>query len=494
MELNTFERIIYIFSPRAALQRARDRVAFNYLQRSFKPYEAAGTGRRFRNWNPGKEDSEKTVALSLNMLRNRSRDLVRNNPYATRGIGSIVSNTIGTGIIAKSPNENIDKVWKSWAETSVCDHSGHSNFYGLQSLVLRSIVENGDVIIRRVWSKDKKLSIPLQLQVLEGDFIDESRSETTGNGDTRYGIKYDKSGKVAGYWLFESHPGSNYPTIRGKYQSVFVPAEDIIHVFRKERAGQVRGTPWLAPVILKLRDLDEYEDAQLVRQKIAACFTGFLTTNEGPNIQSSTEEQKPMSEKFQPGQWEVLPPGFDIKFASPPGVGNDYDMYLRRTLTSIAAGLGITYEALTSDLSNVNFSSGRMGWLEYQRSIEDWRWRMLIPGFCEKVWLWFMEAAIIKGAVKPSDWPSLPEWTPPRREMIDPSKEIDAMKNAIRSGLATLSDSVRQLGYDPKTHFLEMSEDNKLIDSLGLVLDTDPRKMSQGGQAQTQNNDLNNNA
>ena len=149
----------------------------------------------------------------------------------------------------------------------------------------------------------------------------------------------------------------------------------------------------------------------------------------------------------------------------------------------IAAGFGITYEALTGDLNNTSFSSGRMGWLEFNRNIETWRWHMMVPQFLNPVWKWFVQSASASGTRMEG---IIAQWTPPRRELIDPSKEINATIDAVRGGVMSLSEAIRENGYDPEEVMLEMQQDNEQIDKLGLVLDSDPRKITGAGQLQSE--------
>jgi lambda family phage portal protein len=207
------------------------------------------------------------------------------------------------------------------------------------------------------------------------------------------GIEYDAFGKPVAYYLFEQHPGSAMSKLGERYKTIRVPAEDIIHAYDVLRPGQTDGVPWGHPVLMRLRDYEDYEDAQLLRQKIAACFTGFIYDTEAPINETTTSsaDSKPMSEKFEPGAWEVLPPGKDIKFTVPPGVGADFEPYTTRVLQGIAAGIGCTYEQLTQDYSRVNFSSARMSFQQFFADVDDWRWNMFIPMVNGRVWEWWLE-------------------------------------------------------------------------------------------------------
>lgn len=485
---NFLDRLISYFSPKAGAQRSQYRnVQKVFDNMSTRRYEGASKGRRTGGWIASSTGPNTEILGGLITLRNRSRDLVRNNPYAARAVQAIASNVVGHGIIPQvsQKNKKILQLWKSWGDETACSFDGMQNFYGIQNQCMREIVESGEVLVRRIFTKKSDGLIPLQLQVLESDHLDSSKNEKLKNGEIRNGIEFDSRGRRVAYWLFEEHPGETNIINRSMW-SIRVSASEILHLFRQDRAGQVRGAPWGAPIIIKLRDFDEYEDAQLVRQKISACFAGFVSDSEAPLDNATTGS---IDEKIEPGLFHILPPGKKIDFANPPTVGADYEPYARISLRAIATGYGVTYECLTQDYSNVNFSSGRMGWIEFQRNIDQWRWLMLIPNFCEKVWEWFVEAAQLANLIRSDRMPDKAGWTPPKREMIDPTKETDADLKAVRSGFKTLSEVIREQGNDPDTHFEEIKENNDKIEKYRLKLDSDPRNMTSDGAFQ---NPLNN--
>jgi lambda family phage portal protein len=486
---NWIDKTVSYFSPRAAAERKRARLMEKIIEHSLRKYDGASHGKRTQGWRASSTSANSENLSALHTLRDRSRDLTRNNPYAASALQTIVVNTIGTGIVCqpKPMRQNnrgeaqraqrLLELWKSWAESTDCDADGVLDFYGLQSLIMRTTVESGECLVRKRRSRlTDGLTAPVQLQVLEPDFLDTLKSEELSGGRRIVqGIEFDASGRREAYWLFREHPGEVH-SFRS-IESVRVPASEVIHFFNPLRAGQVRAVSWFAPVMIRMKDFDEYEDAQLVRQKIAACFSAFIEDIEMPLDGSSHIDQLEM---IEPGRIETLPPGKRISFANPPGV-TGYSEYSRNMLHAIARGLGISYEALTGDLSQVNFSSARLGFLEFQRNIEQWRWNLLIPRLCNPVWAWFLEAADILGF--PADGVKA-TWTPPRREMIDPTREVPATINAIRGGLLTLSEAIREQGFDPKEHLEEMKLDNDRVDELGLILDSDPRKVMRAGTIQ----------
>lgn len=484
--MNFIDKTIAYFSPSAGAKRAASRLALE----TARHYEAAARSRRTNDWKATGADANTELQGALPTLRNRSREQVRNNVYARRTVQGLTNNIIGTGIrptpmdVSKAAEKRIMSLWKQWAGKKRCDFDGLLSFYGIQKLVIRTVVISGECLVIRRRSNDTLL--PLQLQVLEPDFIDTTKSSVSENGNYIYqGVEFTKEGRKVGYWLFKQHPGSNR---KSSLTSDFVKAEDVAHVFAIERPGQFRGIPWLSASMIRMKDFDDYEDAELVRQKIAACFSVFITDSNPDAIKTSDDID--VASRVEPGIIEILPPGKTVSFASPPTT-NGYESYSRKILQGIAAGTGITYEAMTGDLSNVNFSSGRMGWIEFQRNIQDWQDDMIIPLLCDTVWQWFLEAGEVSAKLK-TDIEAM--WTPPRREMIDPVKETNAMALQVRNGFISYQEALRQLGYDPEDTLAEIAAFNKILDDLGVILDSDPRvdKAKSQNSASSNNNNTEN--
>lgn len=177
---------------------------------------------------------------------------------------------------------------------------------------------------------------------------------------------------------------------------------------------------------------------------------------------------------------EYLEPGQEVSFASPAHAGG-YAEYMRMQLHAVAAGLGLTYELLTGDLSQVNYSSIRAGLIEFRRRMEALQWQLLVPGLCRPVWRQFVAAAQAAGRLPPGEIEA--EWTAPRFEAVDPLKDIQADILAVRAGVMTLKEAIARQGYEPAQVLAEIAAVNAELDSFGLVLDTDPRRSTRNGQA-----------
>lgn len=477
-QANALDNVISFFNPQAGAKRARARLALDQA----RSYEGAQGGRRNQNWQTPSTSADAALGPSLERLRNRSRDLTRNNPFAARAVQVLVNNTVGGGVLgqcksrSKTREQRWNAAWENWAKTpSLCDYDNRADFWGLQALVFRTVVESGECLIRK--RIDPTAEFPLKLQVLEPDFIDDATKDglTEDGGYIRQGIEYNVRDQRVAYHLHRQHPGDRITALH-KYETVRVPADEIIAVFRRDRPGQGRGVPWGASVISRLRDFDDFSDAQLLKQKISACFTGFVIDSESQD----TGGTPPLAESLEPGSIEILPAGKDVRFASPPSVG-EFDQFSRAMLLQIAAGYGITYEALTSDLSNANYSSARMGHLEFSRNVDCWQKQILVAQMLGPIWNWFKQSAEIIGD-DPMDVRM--QWTPARRELIDPQKEVGAIIEAVRGGLMSLSEAIRRSGYEPGEVMAEIARDAAMLDELGLILDTDPRNVTAAGMLQ----------
>jgi len=486
LRLSWIDRAVGYFAPRAGLNRFRSRVATQLLARH---YEGASIGRRTQGWNRSAGDANAVTWPALSKLRESARDLVRNNGYAESALTTIGDHVVGWGIVAKpsKPNKQASDLWKAWAETTACDSDQRNDFYGLQKLIMRTVVESGEVLVRRrIRRPEDGLPIPVQLQVLDPDYLDTQKTEIGANGrQIINGVEFDALGRRAAYWMFQDHPGAITP-FSNAGASRAIPAESVLHIYKQSRPGQVRGPSWFAPVLLRFKDFDEYEDATLMKQKIAACLAVITSSQDGLGAPLGTADdtQTPEWDSLEPGMIKRIAAGDAITVVDPPSVG-EYADYAKTSLRAIATGLGVTYEDLTGDYAGMPFSAARMSRLRHWARVEDWRWRTLIPQFCDPAWRWAMEVAQVMGL------PEVPvaEWTAPPAPMIDPVNEGLAYQRNIRTGLQSLPEVLRERGMDPVAVMSEFAASNRLLDELGIVLDSDPRMTTQQGLPREQTKD-----
>ncbi len=480
--------------------RSLMRAAFTAPLRALTGYEAAANTRRTQGWNPANEGINALVAGGGDALRSRSRDMVRRNAWASNAVESFVGNSVGTGIKpqAKHPDpavkRRLQELWLRW--TDEADAAGLTDFYGLQALVCRSTIEGGECLVRiRERRPEDELTVPLQLQLLEAEHLPSSKNDNLPNGNViRAGIEFDKLARRVAYHLYREHPGEKLLFFNAG-ETTRVPAESVLHIYKPLRPGQHRGQPWLTQVLVKLHELDQYDDAELVRKKLAAMFAAFITENnpEDPVIGSKPGEGEtdasgaPLA-GIEPGSMVKLLPGEDVKFTEPGDVGGMYTEFMRVQLRAIAAGLGITYEQLTGDLERVNYSSIRAGLLEFRRRCEQFQHQVMVFQFCRPVWRAWIEAAVVAGAIDARDYARRPEayldveWRPPSWAWVDPLKDMNAEVVAVRAGFKPRSAVINEMGYDEEDVDRQVAADNSRSDSLGLTFDSDPRKTTGNGQ------------
>ncbi|WP_394540171.1 phage portal protein [Lysobacter enzymogenes] len=466
-------------------------------------HEVAGHGRRSMAWQPSNPSAVAALLATGDALRVRSRDLVRRNAWANAAIEAFVANAVGTGIKPQSliadtgQREALQALWRDFVDEA--DAAGLTDLYGLQALACRALVEGGECLVRlRPRRPEDGLAVPLQLQVLEPEHLPIALNREEPNGNLiRAGIEFDRLGRRVAYHLYLSHPqdGAMAPMTRhGGLDTIRVPASEVLHIFRPLRPGQIRGEPWLARALVKLNELDQYDDAELVRKKTAAMFAGFIT-RDGPDDplpgDAPPDEHGNAPLGLEPGSLQILEPGENVAFAQPADVGASYEAFLRSQFRAVAAAMGVTYEQLTGDLTGVNYSSIRAGLLEFRRRCEQVQHSVLVYQMCRPIWAAFVDAAVLADAIELPGYRRRKrqyracKWVPQGWNWVDPEKEFNAMILAIRAGLLSRAEAIASSGYDAETIDREIAADAERADRLGLVFDTDPRRVARNGAFQS---------
>lgn len=488
--MNALDRLISAVAPRAGARRLAARLQLDQLRR----YDGAARGRRTENWSTRRTSADAASAVGFADMRDRARDLVRNNPYARRIITLWETALIGQGwsFKAKAGRRNggtrgqrATDEFRAWAmDPRQCDYEGLLNFDGMVAKAVRSWKETGEVLIRMRMADAARmqrlgLRIPLQLQLLEADWISEEQdginaAGTPDGGWTKRGIEYDVTGTRINYWLYNNHPGESMLRVVNPTANR-VPAEQIIHLFSPDRPGMSRGVTCVTPVMITLRDLDDYMDAQLLKQKISACMTGIIV-----DVDGASDQKSDVSDRLEPGAMMRLGPGQDIRFSSPPNVG-ELNQIMRTYLLRTAIGCNVPYELLTGDFQGTNFSAGRLGWQSFNKQTVCEQWQLLAPTLFNRVADWWFRAASLAGI--PTDGLTA-DWTPPPPQAYDPAADTKAIIQKMRSGLLPPQEAIRMEGLEPEDVIALYVEWNRLLDAGKLVLDTDPRKVSAAGLTQ----------
>jgi lambda family phage portal protein len=453
---NVIDRLVGYLSPGRGIKRLLERQALT------RAYEGAS---QRDGWRPRRSGASANTdhAADAASLRARSRSLVQNVPYIRRGLDSLVANIIGTGITPRSLSPSaaqIDKLWNEWAQ--VADADGRLDLYGLQAAAHRAMEQDGEVLIRlRPRRAEDGLPVPLQLQLLEIDWIDNSKNGGHNANTIVNGIEYSPLGRIVAYWLWDQHPGELTQARRSRSSSYPVPAERIVHLFNPERPGQGRGFPRLAPVIARVRDLQLYEDAELQRKNMEARLSVLASGDASSMSMTESQDQNTVRAtgelgSLSSGSVVQVPSGLNLTVVEPK-VAPGYVEYLKFNLHLVAAGMGVTYEMLTGDVSDTSFSSARVGLLEFRRGAEQLQWLTIIPRLCAPVWRAFIDAAVLGGALRTADYAV--DWSTPKWDYVNPEQDVKADLAEISGGLASFSEKLRRRGYKPDLVFTELKAD-----------------------------------
>lgn len=462
-------------------------------------FDAALSHRRLRGFRPARAHVNTLLASAGPEMTSRGRWLVRNNGYAANAVESWAANAVGDGIkpnsqvTTASRKRALQQLFLDW--TDEADAEGLTDFYGLQRRAAREVFVAGEVFLRfRARRPADGLSVPFQIQMLPSEMLPMDKNELlAGGAEIRQGIEFDQIGRRVAYHFYKRHPGDM--TLRGiaAGETVRVPAEDVVHILDPVEAGQLRGVSRFSAAIVKLFLLDQYDDAELDRKKVAALYALFVTTEAPEGGPVETEEDEADLE-LSPGMITRLAPGEDVKPSDPADSGATYEPFQYRTLLQIAAALGIPYGYLSGDSAKGNFSNSRLVLMEFRRRVQAFQHSVLVFQMCRAVWARFMDTAVLSGAI------SLPgyerrrreylrcNWLPTRWDWVDPQKDIRAEVEQIDAGLKSRSQAISERGYDAAQLDEEIAADRKREKRLGLEFKRPgaPASSASGGEREAE--------
>jgi len=477
------DKVIGIVNPQAGYRRAAFRRATGFVSGfrnriSAGSYRGAEKSRLRADWMPGAGSPDQDILPELQDLRDRSRDLNRNDGTATGITNTIVVNDIGTGI---KPQSRIDKesleitdaatirfqkaaerVWEKWVPFA--DAGNRMDFYELQALVDRQVLENGEIILLPLMIKEVGRPYSLVFDLIEADRL-ATPMDLKSDKSIRDGVKIGDRGEPLSYWIRKTHPGEmKYRDFKKSTSFIEIPAKNkagrinVIHLYHVLRPGQTRGVPFFAPVLTYFKDMADYLEAEIIAARIAACFSIFITkTGDASDVAlartSETNAAGQRLEYVEPGVIEHLAQGEDIHAFEPKRPGDNFDPFINRVLRIISAALNLPYEIVAKDFSQTNYSSARAALLEarrYFRMRQEW----LAKKFCQPAWNMLLEEAWLRGELPAAgfyenflDW-TRARWITPGWSWVDPVKEVIASQKAVDMGISSLADEAAAQGKD----------------------------------------------
>lgn len=494
---NGIDSAIGIFDPQKEFVRRTYRHANKLAFRG--SYEGARHDRNREPWLPRAGSADEDLLWDLPTLRERSRDLDRNDPVAAGINSTLVSNVVSHGIhpqslvddvrleIAEEKAEEIrttlEEGWDDWSPWA--DTGGRMNISEMQQVAIRQVIVNGEVFaVREMVTDESFRPFHLTFNLVESDRVD-TPSDKKSQKNIRRGVELGDRGQPLAYWVCKVHPGDYTYTGRGPEAKEYVriPVRspygqlNIQHLYWIKRPGQTRGEPLLAPVLNKFKDLAEYMDAELMAAKLAACFGLIIKQNANPysaaiKASSSTENSKRLETIF-PGMIERIGPNEEITQVNPMRPGAQFDPFVDKILRFMGTGVNMPYELIMRDFSKSNFSSSRAAILEARKGfkcIQNW----LSEKFNQPVYDLLVEEMFLRNKFDAPDFYenrkfyTKCKWLTPGWAYIEPEKEIAAASDAIDNNISTLADECAGRGRDWEDVLKQRAREHKKAKELGL--------------------------
>lgn len=451
-----------------------------------RSYAAAKVGRLFQDFMASSKSADAELKGDIVLMRNRARELARDDPYVKQYLRLLKDNVVGdngfalqvkarntNGLLDVIGNSQVEEAWSAFGRKGNCTADGRRSIVDLEKYVTEALARDGEAIVQIVRSRNFYHGIAFH--PLEADLLDEKKNGKARNGNQiRMGVEIDAYQRPVAYWLRQMHPGDYEYSTTALVESVRVPAEQIIHVFDPERAGQSRGVSWLAPFITTTKMLNGYREAELVAARMAASKMGFFTSESGEDAPADSYDGNVPQIDVEPGTFHQLPMGVDFKAFDTGHPTNAFSDFEKGILRTMAVGGGVSYASLSGDLSDTSYSSVRQGALlerdaykGVQRLVLD---HFVVPAFA--AWLrHVMDFGFIPlPGTRFDKFFNASSFRPRGWQWVDPKSEIDAAVTAMHNGVMSPSDVSGQFGRDIEETYSQFERDSQLAEQFGLEL------------------------
>ena len=459
--MNVFDRAVAAVAPVHAAKRAAARAALKIIDSGYGNYGANLTKKSLRGWEFYGGSAKEDIEDNIDILRQRSRDAYMGIPTASAALKTMRTNVIAGGLMpapqidaeflrltpedAEKLQAQIVREFALWADTPVCDADRVDNFYKLQQLTFLSYAMNGDAIVLLPTKEQTGQPYSLRVRLVEADRV------CSPDGFDRL---------VVAYWVCDRHPlASNAYTSGGPHwtrveaYTKTTGRRNVLHVMNRERAGQRRGVPMLAPVLEAMKQLGRYTDAEITAAVLSAMFTVFVKQGVASDARPFGEMLPPdmlidaqdqSSIELGPGAILSLNPGEDVQFADPKHPNTGYDAFTNALIRQIGAALEIPPEVLFKQFTT-SYSAARGALNEFWRTCSmqrDW----FTDDFCQPIYEeWFAEA-VARGRIAAPGFFADPAirkaytacaWNGPARTNLNPVQEVDAAVKRVDAGFST---------------------------------------------------------
>ena len=459
-------------------------------------YTGASTSRLFNNFLGNSTSADKEIRPALRRLRDRCRQLARNEPIATKALQVFRTQVVGDkglhlqvrarnlprngelkGDLDMAGNDILERLWKEWVKKGVCEITQKHSWIECQQMVQEGLVRDGEVLVKHIRNADNKFGYALQF--LEPDYLDEDLNKTLDNGNRIVmGVELNALNRPVAYHLHSgAHPYDEVGVSGGR---VRVPASDMLHIYRSDRCQQTRGVPLFASVMDKIHQLNGYSEAELVAARLGASRSLFLKPQDGVGYAGDDfSDEAPILDAGEPGSITQLPSGVDIVSPSMDHPNGAFADFHKAMLRSIATGLGLDYVTLSSNLESVSYSSIRSGTIESRDNYRVHQ-KFLIEHFAEPVFRQWLTLGMTSGAIpfpieRYSKFSNAAIFRPRGYQWVDPQKEVNSAVIGLQNGFMTFSDISQQIsGRDIEETFSTLQADLEMADRFNLEINLEP--------------------
>jgi len=410
-----------------------------------------------------------SAAASRGTLAARARYVVANDPLGAAAVQAWTAQAIGTGIKPSSLHPDpairaaLSSLFSAW--TDVADDEGRTDWYGQQTSLLKSMIVSGEGLALMLNSEQG-----LRIRILDPEQLDASYSAQLTTGRIIQGIEFNNSGQRVAYHIWGSPIGLDLAFQRQRKR---IPAEDVIHCFRPDWPGMVRGCSWFSPALVRLADLSGWRDAELMRQRTSSMFAGFVVNSDGSEEPLKGEQSgSTVVGGLEPGTLQYLAPGEDIRFSDPAKIGAEVIDFAAICEREVAIALGLPAHAF-GDVASANYSSLKSANTAWKARVESFVWSVFIYQVCLPVWRRWATITVLSGAVSTTVEAAMPvKHICPVWPSLEPVKDSTAANMDLAGGLTTRRQILAERGEDIEEVDRILAEDNERAARLGLSFST----------------------
>jgi lambda family phage portal protein len=424
-------------------------------------YDAAqdtAENRKHWQWADNYSASAANSILVRQKLRSRSRyECLEANSFAKGMALTLANDTISTG-----PNLQVtgDRTLGAWIEREWRAWTRAVNLPAKLRTARLSKVVDGEVFLLKTTNRRLRTPVQLDIRLVEADQIS-TPGFFDGMPNQCDGIEFDKWRQPILYHMLKGHPGDAWNV--GAWEKEDIDAEDMIHLFRSDRPGQVRGIPEFTPALPLFAFLRRWTLATIAASETAANLAAVLETEATGFDDDDFDGADPFDTlEIERNMMTQLPRGTKMNQFKPEQPTTTYEVFRNAILNEIARCVHMPRNKALADSSAYNYSSGRLDHQTYYEAIgvERSEWDRAL----DRVFEWWLDEALMLSSYVP--WESVGglagdtlerqiehewRWNPPKH--VDPGKEIGAAIDAIEAGLMTEEQWLHENNIDPEKHW-----------------------------------------